>query len=286
MNRKFTSPKIKDKLNNGLLKAVKEFDKAGRKLSLQIRDNYCNIYYRGGNILRVRPVINEFDRFYFHINDTRPKKEVEKDKKIYVNERDELLNFCKNGSYNQFFKKASDQMDKWFENHPKDEREEQHNLIIANSTNDSEYYILDIEYAVSAKSKFKSENYNAPRFDIVAIDKSGQLWIFELKKGQGAIKGGSSDCKSHLDKFNDTLGGAEWKSFADEMEVLLKNKLELHIIDNINRCIKNEKPKFAFLYKERGNYSLDNLKAYINNEVNRCVGTSVFKISEKYIIEK
>ncbi len=50
------------KLKN-FLTSVKEDD----TLSLEIRDNYINIYYRGGNIFRIEQCTSEY-KVYFDIN--------------------------------------------------------------------------------------------------------------------------------------------------------------------------------------------------------------------------
>ena len=56
---------------NGITDYVKEHN----DLDLQIRDNYINIYYKGGNILRIKsPNTFEFDEFYFYLDSRRAYK--------------------------------------------------------------------------------------------------------------------------------------------------------------------------------------------------------------------
>ena len=67
--RLITSKELLRKLTNGEYKEIIEFAaKRENNLDVQIRDNYLNIYYRGGNLLRIHPRSFFFDEFYFHRN--------------------------------------------------------------------------------------------------------------------------------------------------------------------------------------------------------------------------
>jgi len=100
---------------------------------LQVRANYLNVYYNGGNILRINPRSLDVDEFYFHTEidanrDTRKtviqekaKKGNEKAKDIIEKlsrERDNILDLIKSGNASpknveDYFYKMKTQMDKW-----------------------------------------------------------------------------------------------------------------------------------------------------------------------------
>ena len=102
---------------------------------LQVRANYLNVYYNGGNILRINPNSLDVDEFYFHTEidanrDTRKtviqkkaKKGDEKAKDIIEKlsrERDNILDLIKSGNASpknveDFFYKMKTQMDEWEE---------------------------------------------------------------------------------------------------------------------------------------------------------------------------
>lgn len=241
-------------------------------LDLQIRDNYINVYYKGGNILKINPRSFEFDKFYFYTDCNMERKTHllkkaedgdDKAKRIIdklVNLRDGLienlsstLNHLKVECY---FSQAKSIMEKWEEtlndtlkiSHK--EKQEQQKIAITNRK-DTDYIVLDLEYAVSRNSKF---SYNGkldkkvPRFDIIAIH-NGQLVVIELKKGMDAT-GGTSGVRPHIDCFNHTIGRDENGLFIQEMKDLLKQKQTLGILDK-SLNINDAKPKFVFAFADK-----------------------------------
>ena len=65
--RKISNEKFWKKLTEGEYKEIIDFaSQRENELDVQIRDNYLNIYYQGGNLLRVHPSSLYFDEFYFH----------------------------------------------------------------------------------------------------------------------------------------------------------------------------------------------------------------------------
>mgnify|MGYP003659325917 CR=1 FL=1 len=224
-------------------------------LDVQIRNNYLNIYYDGGNIAKVSSANSVvFDKNYFY-TDTKniPAKNISKEvKEILTRKRNELISKFKAGNFKEYFEEAKGVMKIWFKANPKPERKEQHQLSIENRYGKSDYTIIDLEYQVSTESKFyctyvppgKSEP-KKPRFDIIAVNKVGTLCVIELKKGTGAL-GNTSGLKEHLDCYNLSIGRKP-EPFMAEMKKLLKQKQDFGLIDKRVKILAS-KPEFMFAY--------------------------------------
>ena len=114
--RAITNNKFLESLENGLLRNITDYVKEHNDLDLQIRDNYINIYYKGGNILRIKsPNTFEFDEFYFYLDsDKVAKKNVsEVTKQELKKNRDALLNLVKQGEISEYFERAKKCMEDW-----------------------------------------------------------------------------------------------------------------------------------------------------------------------------
>ena len=228
-------------LNGNLRKMLNVIVESG-DLDVQIRNNYLNIYYRGGNIAKVNSERSvEFDENYFSGIDTDGKEEkrsiVEKFKKY---------------DYKAYFETAKQVMNKWFKEHPNPERDEQHLLAVANKYAQSDYAIIDIEYQVSIQSEFSctfiprnKNNPKKPRFDIIAVNKRGQVAVIELKKGVGALEN-TSGLQEHLDCYNASIG-RNYVPFMEEIQKLLVQKQQLGLVDNAIKIIEPA-PIFMFAY--------------------------------------
>lgn len=176
-NKKFLAS-----LQSGNLKQLLSVINKDNDLDVQIRQDYLNIYYKGGNIARVKSENSmEFDKFFFYTDMKNvPKKEITKNAKAveYLTVlRNDLVKKYKQKLYKEYFNEAKGIMNKWFERKPNPEREEQHNLTSENKYNKSDYTILDIEYQVSIRSAFAckytpqgKDKPKKPRFDIIAIN--------------------------------------------------------------------------------------------------------------------
>lgn len=241
-------------LTSGKLKGMLNVINNDETLDVQIRNNYLNIYYRGGNIAKINSERSvEFDKFYFYLDmDRTPKNEIERGGDVWLNlqeTKDELISFFKNGDYKQYFAKAKEAMDKWFDKMKKEEREAQHKLSINNQYGRSDYTIIDLEYQVSTLSEFKCElpkgKPQKPRFDIIAVDHQGNLCIIELKKGAKALLG-KSGLFEHWECYEESIGRNP-QPFVKEMKKILKQKQEFGLIDKA-LTIKSDEPKFMFAY--------------------------------------
>jgi hypothetical protein len=276
LGRGIHNVKFADSLMNGKLKQMLQVINNDLDLDVQIRNNYLNIYYKGGNIARVNGENSvAFDKFYFYLDmKETSKKDVAKDKKScdkLKSQRDLLIEKFKLENYEAYFTEAKVIMDKWLEINPKPERMEQHKLSIANRYNKSDYTIIDLEYQVSTLSDFKclflkgKDKYKIPRFDIIAINKQGKLCVIEFKKGTGALYG-NSGLKEHWDCYQESIG-RNHEPFMDEMRRLLNQKQTFKII-NEKVKITNPIPEFMFAYSYDNKKSIEEQDKAFNIEYN------------------
>ena len=125
--------------------------------------------------------------------------------------------------------------------------------ISMNNRGATHYTVIDVEYAVSRNSNFF---YNGelekkvPRFDIIAVDKKGQLYVIELKTGLGAIEG-VSGIREHIDCFNHTIGRDTTGDFRKEMTDLLEQKKALNLIDENTKIDETKEPLFIFAFSDK-----------------------------------
>lgn len=275
--RIISSNELWKKLTEGAYQEIINYaSKRENDLDVQIRDNYLNIYYQGGNLLRIRPRTLFFDEFYFHrgAKDLRKTHLIERandgDKtciarwESYKKQRDNMLETLKNdgmGTYSAEMKKI---MNEWESDLntigiSHDEKNEQQQISM-NNRGTTPYTVIDLEYAVSTTSAF---SYNGklekkvPRFDIIAVDKTGQLYVIELKTGLGAIDN-DSGIGPHMDCFKHTIGRDENNIFVSEMAGLLKQKKELSLIDKSIKIDEKKKPLFIFAFSDKHGENLYN----------------------------
>ena len=215
-----------DALKVGMLKPLLEYVKNDNTLDLEIRENYVNIYYRGGNILDVKI---KKGLFSFHFKDK------------YLANHPFLLygtieKQYKSMNWNEYFPVAKQAMDYYFTKIAKQEREFQQLVVRENNNskiaNGTDYFIIDIEY----------DNHSKARFDIIAVEwptKSRKLSknnlppklvIFEMKYGDKAfthfagIQKHINDFKTFQSKSNEVI------ALKNEMLVVFQQKRDLGLI--------------------------------------------------------
>lgn len=215
-------------LKTGLLNPLLKYVQDDNTLDLEIRADYINIYYRGGNILRVNN--NGIAGFLFHFEE----KYLTKHPFLVAQT---LNNFKIIKDWNNFFPLAKQAMDYYFTKYAKQEREyqqlvvrENNNSTIANGT---DYFILDVEF----------DNHANARFDMIAVEWPSiashrklskgfkpKLVVIEMKYGDGSFKG-NAGIQKHISDFqifksNPVKVGA----FKDEMLEVFKQKRDLGLI--------------------------------------------------------
>ena len=223
-------------LKEGVLSPLLALVKSDHSLCLELRGNYINVYYRGGNLMKVE-CPSSGPRFYF-------------DK-----------NYGAKG-----VPRATAGIDAWLEavphlKHaidqygPKSEREAQQVLLrennFAGGARSTDYYICDIEYNVG--------NVGLPggQFDMVGVHWPSKpadrkkmtdrpLVFVEVKYGEGALDG-ASGIESHVKDINNFLSAAERvQSFKEDMVAVFNQKRDLGLI----RC-KRDLVSFSEDSKER-----------------------------------
>jgi len=248
----------------GKLKGLIDEVRNDEDLVVQIRGDYFNVYYKGGNLLKVNSENSfEFDSNYykgdpdFVDNDSKRKKKCQNTLEQLKNDR----------NYHAFIENMKEIMDKywgWLETDAEhkrnlEEKNTQHQLCISN-TEKSEYTIIDLEFQVSTREecqyrymkpykpngRYVDEKKKSPRFDIIAVrNKDHQLCVIELKSGTGALYG-KSGIGDHADSFEGTIGRSP-KAFVEEMKGVVEDKKELGLLDE-KFYMKDDKPEFLYAY--------------------------------------
>jgi hypothetical protein len=248
---------------SGLLGQILDLVKLDSTLCLEIRENYINIYYRGGNIIRIGEdggvFKASFDRKYLNENSTKVPGLIETlnnvdDVEVWLN----TIPFLKH------------EMDLWFGYHSKDEREFQQLMLrennFGNSAKGTDYFICDIEYA----------NHTG-RFDLVAVkwpstsvhrknNKDLRLAFVEMKYLDNALTGNAGLCK-HIEDINTFLAKDDnLENIKEEMKLIFNQKLELGLINNQKpiESFSNEKPEFILALINH-----DPASSILRNELNK-----------------
>ena len=161
-------------------------------LSLEIRDGYINIYYKGGNLLKITQTKKGYSCFFDakYCNYTGSSNFA-------------LLNSLRPNditAYQEQFSLMMQEMDHWFAEHPKPERDYQHQLLVNNPE------IVDIEYQIGRRMRLDMLLYTQDK-----------LLIVENKYGTGAI-GGKAGMAEH---------------YKDICEVLCDSRLLGEMLDSV-----------------------------------------------------
>ena len=246
----------------GLIEMVKKDD----ELVLQIREDYFNVYYKGGNMLKVSSENSfQFDYNYYKCEidgDTQEQRKKRIDKRRSV-----IESLKKTRDYKTFIDEMKKLMDKYWiwlynEKHRSlHEKDTQHALCISN-TESTDYTIIDLEFQVSTR-KDCTYHYEpsslprhpgiyvcekSPRFDIIAVRNSDcRLCVIELKNGLDALVG-KSGIGDHADSFEGSIGKnplAEL-TFTNEMKKVVSDKKRFKLLSD--DFYIDEKLPIEFIY--------------------------------------
>lgn len=246
----------------GLIEMVKNDD----ELVLQIREDYFNVYYKGGNMLKVSSENSfQFDYNYFKCEISLDTQEQRKKR---IDKRRSILESLKNTrDYKTFIDEMKKLMDKYWiwlynEKHRSlHEKDTQHALCISN-TESTDYTIIDLEFQVSTR-KDCTYHYEpsslprhpgiyvcekSPRFDIIAVRNSERrLCVIELKNGLDALVG-KSGIGDHADSFEGSIGKNHLAelTFTKEMEKVVSDKKRLKLLSD--DFYIDEKLPIEFIY--------------------------------------
>ena len=210
-----------DDLKCGALSGFLKRLTTDKSLSLQIRKDYVNIYYRGGNILKISQN-KKLSTYTFHF-----------DLKYCLNQESKsLISSLSNKSAQDYLNNLDlmkKEMDNWFSIYPKTEREHQQLLCENNSS------IVDIEY------QFKK----SMRLDMLMVEKD-KLIIVENKYGYKAVSG-KAGIKKHYDDICKVISNKEMiEEIVTSVINIVKIKRELGF--NIPKIEKIDLSKTEILF--------------------------------------
>lgn len=237
---------------DGLLNPLLERVKNDSTLCLEIRKNYINIYYRGGNIIRIKE-----NKSYLAFFDEKYCKSKKIGKintpKIIKDLPNKLISKSSINCWMEAIPSLKDAMDLWFGKNPKNERESQQLVVRENNlgryARSTDYFICDIEYA----------NANG-RFDLIAVrwpssgpgrknNKNVGIAFIEMKYYDGALteKAGLNE---HLKDMNYFL--SDQKRLVDlkqEMKNVFNQMRRIGLINNQKDIdqFNNDKPEYIFI---------------------------------------
>ena len=227
----------------GYLHPLLDAVKSDPTLCLELRGKSANIYYRGGNLMKIEQLSSDdfilsFDENYFAASN-----------KIDLPDSTDV------NAWIEVAPKLKRAMDQYFGKHGNDEREFQQLLLRENNygriARSTDYYICDIEY-----------QNESSRFDLVAVHwpskrekrrktKDRRLVFIEMKYGDNALER-SAGIKSHIEKVNKFLSDPDkLTNIKEEMVAVFNQKRCLGLLDcgkNLASFSSDEKPLLLLVF--------------------------------------
>ncbi len=235
------SERFQTDLRLGLLDPILDHVRRDNNVTIEIRSHYINVYYRGGNMLRIterrKGYLFEFDLQYIKAN-ASAKAMIGSLPRIVATPGDIE-------DWREALPVIKAEMDSYFSTHGKAEREFQQLVVRENNAGriaeKTDYYICDVEYQV-----------RETRIDMVAAKRNGRgclrLALIEMKYADSALVG-KSGVVDHVRKAHTFLSSHDLLKLKEEMAEILSVKRSLGLIAGLTNelAFSDEKPEFIFL---------------------------------------
>lgn len=217
------SPKFMDDLQRGCLASIRERVERDKSLCLELRQDYINVYYRGGNAIRISSTDGGYLAFF--------------DPKYFTSEVPAMpAPLLRDTSDAQAWLATLPMLKEAIDlTQPGEEREIQQLILRDNNVGgvarSTDYYICDIEYATPNG-----------RFDLVAVrwpstsaqrkkQRGHRLVLGEVKFGDGALSG-KAGIHAHINDVNAYLArSGNLDKLKQEMSNVFNQKRSLGLID-------------------------------------------------------
>ena len=229
MSRGLSNRFIAD-LKEGLLVALLDRVRADRSLCLEIREDYVNIYYRGGNLLKVSRASDGYTAFFDPEYASGDGGALAGAMPAVA-----LRSVADVGSWLAFMPTLKLAMDIYLGRHTKEEREAQQSILRENNfggvSRATDYYVCDIEYA-NPHGRFDLVAVHWPSNGAIRKKANGRrLVLVEAKYGEGTIAD-PAGIHSHIIDISWFLEDpANVQALKDEMVVLFNQKRALGLMD-------------------------------------------------------
>ena len=234
-----------------------------RELSLEIRNNKAIVYHHKKKILTLFES-KEADLLsdgYLRDDQVKPILDLNNPSK-YLNEAKEIV------------RSHSRQMEFMV----------QQNIAKSNQTQESKYFVVDMEYAFEHNVIAKEERLKKTRVDLVAIEKeTNNIILFELKYGLKACCG-NSVVDDHYEKIEKFLAREDFcAQLRSDIANIISDKNRFGLIKfPINKAFEDIKMKYIFAYN-----SDKDLEKYRNDYANKYEekGIETLYIDTRYILK-
>jgi hypothetical protein len=239
--------KINDKLicrlldKNDLYPLLDYVKSNPEKLRLEVRQKgHCNIYYKKCKILDLGLKSNHIDKKYF------------KDENEHIKIKDYALKDPK-----KYFEYTMSTVDSWLETHKKNEFETQQKIAFHNQDKNDKYLILDMEYNFNQDEIKREKRIKRAGFDLLGIErKTGNIKLFEVKKGLKALKG-KAGIGTHILDFERCLFGLHKtvfrKNLLNDVSNIILDKIKLELLDELQVATNLSNIELIFIYEPEGN---------------------------------
>lgn len=243
-------------LKNGILSPILKAVREDNNLILEIRQNYINIYYRGGNILELRQANNFYKAKFDPKYCKNEKHQFEMIVEIKtISNAEHSLHWANNfhvlkqliDYYNTLVIKK---LEKEFQQLVVQENN------IMRAANDTDYYIVDFEYTSSVMKDARFDLVGL-KWDSTSNDRKNpdncKLAIIEMKYGDDALKD-KSGIISHIKKAESFFRQEKYlENFKTEMLGIFQQKRDLGLMrfgrnNNSNKVTSiSGRPEFILL---------------------------------------